>query len=312
MKVEKQDLRLGLFVLGGFGILVGLTVFKTAPQVTDRTTPLTVGLSDMGGLQVGTPVTLQGFRVGKVERLDLRREGVEYRVEATLALREDLRLWRGTRAEVLSQGFGSASLALVLPDPQDRQTPLPKGARIEGGLGPSLDQAIAKADRLLGALNASVEDLRLQFQRRGAGLLLDHPSVARALKDLDATLQEHQALAAEGRGLVTKTGRSLDASLRDLEQSLALVKELLQKRSGDLDQTLGGLATLTQRLNVLTQTLQEAASADQPQVAASLQQLRQTLGSLNELVNLLKQKPRLAVWGTPTEAERKKAKEDLK
>lgn len=312
MIVEKNDFRLGLFVLGALGIVLGLLAFKAAPQMTSRTYPIRVRLDDMGGLQRGTQVLLQGYGVGKVEQLQLRQEGVEYRVEATLALNQDIQLWQGTTARVVGQGLGNPVLSLVLPDSAHRQQPLKPGSEIEGELGSSLDHAITQADRLLGNLNASVEELRARFQQKGAGVFLDHPSVAKALKDLDATLLEYRGLASAGRGLVERSGTSLDHSLKDLEQSLGIVKDLLQKRSGDLDQTLGGLATLTQRLNGLTQALQEATTADQPQVLASLVQLRQTLASLEELVNLLKQKPHWAVWGTPTEAAREKAKPGAK
>lgn len=308
MIVEKNDFRLGLFILGALGILLGLLAFKAAPQVTSRTYPILVRLDDMGGLQLGTQVLLQGYGVGKIEQLQLRREGVEYRVQATLALNQDIQLWEGTTARVVGQGLGSPVLSLVLPDSEHRQQMLKPGSEIEGGLGSSLDHAIAQADVLLENLNASVQELRARFKQKGAGVFLDHPSVALALKDLDAALLEHRELASAGRGLVERSGTSLDHSLKDLEQSLGMVKDLLQKRSGDLDQTLGGLATLTKRLNALTQALQEATTADQPQVAASLVQLRQTLASLEELVNLLKQKPSWVVWGTPTEAAREKAK----
>lgn len=312
MIVEKNDFRLGLFVLGAFGILLGLLAFKAAPQMASHTYPIQVRLEDMGGLQLGTQVLLQGYTVGKVERLRLRREGVEYRVEATLAVSDDIHLWQGTTARVVGQGLSGVVLSLVLPDPEHRQQKLEPHSKIEGGLGSSLDHAIAQTDRLLGNLNTSLEALRARFEKQGAGLLLDHPSVAQALKNLDATLLEHRKLAAAGRGLVERSGPSLDRSLKDLEHSLSVVKGLLNKRSGDLDQTLGGLATLTQRLNGLTLALQEATATDQPEVAASLVQLRQTLASLNELVNLLKQKPHLVVWGTPSEADRRKAKEGAK
>ena len=307
MIVEKNDFRLGLFVLGALGIVLGLLAFKAAPQVASHTYPIQVRLDDMGGLQLGTQVVLQGYNVGKVERLKLRQEGVAYHVEATLAVNDDIQLWQGTTARVLGQGLGGVVLSLVLPDPEQRQNRLKPDSKIEGGLGSSLDHAIAQADRLLGNLNASLEVLRARFEKSGAGVILDHPSVAQALKSLDATLVEHRELASAGRGLVERSGQSLDRSLKDLEQSLSVVKDLLNKHSGDLDQTLGGLPTLTKRMNDLTVALQEATATDQPEVAASLAQVRQTLASLNELLSLLKQKPHLVVWGTPSEGDRKNA-----
>ena len=50
---------------------------------------------------------------------------------------------------------------------------------------------------------------------------------------------------------------------------------------------------------------------DHPELAQSLKSLRRSLASVEELLELLKQKPSRVVWGTPSEAEREKAKKNV-
>lgn len=309
MNFEKQDARLGLFVLLALAFFLGLLAYKNAAAVTEKTYPLVVRLDQMEGLAPGTDVQLKGYRVGTVERVDMRREGTDYHFLATLAVRSDIQLWRGTRAVVAPRGVGSVMLDLRLPPPDARTVPLAAGDQIPGEEGVSLGGVLERADRLLANLNASLDAVRERIQAKGLGDLLDHPSVAQALRSLDATLREFQALARDGRGLAAHADRSMgeaDKALVDLEKSLAVTRALLEKRAPDLDRILVSLASVLQQSDTL---LARFRAEDQPELEASLKALRRSLDSVEELLQLLKQKPSRAVWGTPGEAERARARQ---
>lgn len=309
MNFEKQDARLGLFVLLALGFFGGLLAYKNAAVVTEKTYPLVVRLDQMEGLAHGTDVQLKGYRVGSVERVDMRREGTDYHFLATLAVRADIQLWRGTRAVVAPKGVASVMLDLRLPPPDTRTVPLAAGDQIPGEQGVSLGGVLERADRLLANLNASLDAVRDRIQTKGLGDLLEHPSVARALRSLDATLGEFQALARDGRGLASHADRSMgeaDKALADLEKSLAVTRTLLETRAPDLDRTLVSLASVLQQSDTL---LARFRAEDQPELEASLKALRRSLDSVEELLQLLKQKPSRAVWGTPSDAERTRARQ---
>jgi len=311
MNFEKQDARLGLFVLLALALFAGVLAYKNARAVTEKTYPLVVRLDQMEGLAPGTDVQLKGYRVGAVERVDMRQEGSDYHFLATLAVRADIRLWRGTRAVVAPKGVGSVMLDLRLPPPGERLVVLAAGEQIPGEEGVSLGGVLERADRLLANLNASLDAVRDRVRQKGLGDLLEHPSVAQALRSLDATLREFQALAREGRGLASHANQSMgeaDKALVDLEKSLAVTRRLLEKRAPELDQILVSLASALQQSDAL---LTRFRAEDQPELEASLKALRRSLDSAEELLQLLKQKPSRVIWGAPGQAEREKARKAL-
>lgn len=308
MRFEKQDARLGLLVLAALGLFLGLVAYKNARAVTERTYPLVVRLDQMEGLAPGTDVQLKGYRVGAVERVDMRQEGKDYHFLARIAVREDIRLWRGTRANLAPKGVGSVMLDLRLPDLADRTTPLAPGDEIPGDAGVSIAGVLERADRLMASLNTGVDDLRARLEQKGLGDVLDHPNVKTSLRSLDATLREFQALAKEGRGLVGHADRSMDGAdkaLASLDQSMGAVRGLLEKRGPELDQILVSLAATLKQAEAF---MGRFATEDQPELEASLKSLRRSLASVEELLAILKQKPSRAVWGTPSEAERERAR----
>lgn len=304
MIVNRQDARLGLFVLGAFALFLGLLVYKSAPKVADSSHFLSIRLEQLQGVEVGTPLLLQGYPVGRVDKVDLKREGTLYYFLAQASIRDSILLWEGTKVSVVGQGLSGTALSIILPPVDQRLAELKPGTVLIGDSGASLDSVLAKADKLLGDLDGSVNELRTQFHQRGAGVVLDHPAIAKALKDLDGTLRSYQGLAEQGK----RTVAGLDPALADLQASLKQVRTLLDNRSGDLDTTLKNLASLSQRMDALSAALDEAVRTDQPQLADTLKGVQGLTRSLQELVELLKQKPHWVVWGTPSDAAKQKAK----
>ena len=109
MNFEKQDARLGLLVLGALALFLALVAYKNAGAVTERSYPLVVRLEQMEGLAPGTDVQLKGFRVGSVERVDMRLEGTTYHFLARIAVRE-------ASAEAAAEAKGDASVEPLSDD----------------------------------------------------------------------------------------------------------------------------------------------------------------------------------------------------
>ena len=311
MNFEKQDARLGLFVLLAIALLAGLVAYKNAGVVTERTYPLQVRLEQMEGLTPGMDVQLKGYRIGAVERVDMRQEGKDYLFVAHISVREGIQLWRGTRASLAPKGVGSMMLDLHLPPLAQRQVLLAPGEELPGDAGVSIAGVMERADHLMASLTAGVDGLRARVEQKGLGDLLEHPSVRQALQSLDTTLRDFQALAKDSRGLVGHADRSMgeaDKALATLEQSLTTVRALLDKRGPELDQILVSLAATLKQAETF---MGRFAAEDQPELEQTLHSLRRSLASVEELLQLLKQKPSRAVWGTPSEAEREKARQAI-
>ena len=311
MNFEKQDARLGLLVLVALGLFLGLVAYKNAGAVTERSYPLVVHLDQMEGLAPGTDVQLKGYRVGSVLRVDMRQEGKDYHFLARIAVREDIKLWRGTRANLSPKGVGSVMLDLRLPELAERTVLLTAGDEIPGDFGVSIAGVLERADHLMASLQAGVEGLCTRIERRGLSDVLEHPSVRQTLQSLDATLREFQSLAKESRGLVGHADHSMseaDRALASLDKSLATVRALMDKRGPEVDQILISLAATLKQAEAF---MGRFTTQDHPELEQSLKSLRRSLASVEELLELLKQKPSRVVWGTPSESEREKAKKNV-
>jgi paraquat-inducible protein B len=82
----------------------------------------------------------------------------------------------------------------------------------------------------------------------------------------------------------------------------------MEKRGPELDQILVSLAATLKQAEAF---MGRFTAEDHPELAQSLKSLRRSLASVEELLEILKQKPNRVVWGTPSEAEREKAKKSV-
>jgi len=310
MKLEKDDAKIGILVFLALAVFAGFIFRRGVSALLTKETPYEVALAAASDLTEGTDVQLQGLRVGRVKGIALQRDGVSYRFLATLALRTDIVLWKGTRAVAVAKPLGGAFVDLQLPPPGQRLEALPPGSRLEGASTASLVALLESGGRLINNLDGLVADVRHQFNTKGAGMLLDDPRIGRLLAQLEETLaiykklgQDGQAIAQHGDG----TLKAADRSLASLERNLATVQGLLDKRAGDLDAIITHLAGSLKESEALLKEARALVAEAGPDAKTVLKALDRNLRSTEELLELIKARPNRIVWGRPGEDEREAA-----
>nr|WP_320131177.1 MlaD family protein [uncultured Holophaga sp.] len=304
MRIERDDARIGLMVIVALLLFAGLLLHRSYRVISTRETRLKVRLASASEVLVGTEVQLQGYRVGQVDSIELERQGVEYTFLATLSIPRELALWRGTRAVVNSRIVGGSFLELQLPPVAERKQLLDPSQVLETDRSASLASLLDQIQSLVKHLDQGVMEVRTQFSRRGAGLLLDHPSIRKPLGTLDATLGEYHALAREGRS----TLQEADGDLASARKSLALIQELLERRSTELDSIIVNLEATLRSLRTLSEHSDALIRQGGPEAEEALRTLNRDLKSAGELLELLKAKPSRVIWGRPSAKEQEAAK----
>ena len=311
MRFERDDAKIGLLVFIAVAVFMALVFHRSLTAVVKKEAIVNVRLEDVSDIDVGTSVQLQGHRVGQVNRIVLKRDGVQYSFLATLGLRPDIVLWKGTKVAVSSKGLGSSFLNLALPPAESRQTVLEADAVLPGETGASLGTLIEATQAFIQNLNETLDELKAHLKEKGLSTILEHPSVRKVLVDLDLTLLEFRKVAVRGDTLV-KQGQdsveTLDHSLTSLEKSTAMIESLLNKRSGDIDDIIGNLASLLKELQGLSTDMSKLVKDGGPEMEASLKALHRDLKAAEELLEILKNKPSRIVWGTPSAAEKEAAR----
>ena len=205
------------------------------------------------GMVVGTPVTINGFQVGSVEKISLLPSNthllVRFRVE------RQYEFSKNSVARIYESGFiGGKSLAVV---PALDQAPIAQS-------GDTLQSVIAPGFTQL------VNDKLSPLQEKIESMVNHADSVLIAFNNVFDTSAQAE---------LNKSITHLSSALSAIDNISQQINQSLQSEDGGLNQTINNLAVITSDLKKTTATLSEA------DLSSLIQNLHQTSSNLAAITN---------------------------
>ena len=249
MKKFSKEIHIGLVAIVGavvlyFGLqfLKGLTVFSTDSNYY-------VKFKDISGLSSSSPVYANGYRVGVVENIIYDFEGAG-EIVAVVGINNEMRMPKGTTADIVSDLLGNIKLELKLGD--KAAGVLAPGDTIIGGqeLGamakaaeiiPQVQSLLPKLDSILVSVNA----------------LLADPALAHSLHNIEQITGSLTSTSKDLNRLTTSLNRQMPQMLENADGLLANTNSLtrnlneldLAATMQTVDHTLWNVEQMTAKLN---------------------------------------------------------------
>lgn len=249
MKFFTKEVRIALVAIIGIVVLYfGLQFLKGLPLFSNDDSYF-VTFTDVSGVAPSTPVYANGYKVGVVKDViyDYNPQG---KIVAVMALDEQMRLPKGSRAEIASDLLGNIKINIVLGD--DPLNMVAKGDTIPGGeqegvmskigeLMPYIEAVVPKLDSILGSLNT----------------LLADPALANILHNVEGMTGQLNATSNQLYTLSSSLNRDLPRLMGKADGVLDNTHQLTANLSGidvagmaaSINKTLADVNALTQRLN---------------------------------------------------------------
>ena len=249
MKFFTKEVRIALVAIIGIVVLYfGLQFLKGLPLFSNDDSYF-VTFTDVSGVAPSTPVYANGYKVGVVKDViyDYNPQG---KIVAVMALDEQMRLPKGSRAEIASDLLGNIKINIVLGD--DPLNIVAKGDTIPGGeqegvmskigqMMPAIESIVPKLDSILGSLNT----------------LLSDPALANILHNVEGMTGQLNATSNQLYTLSSSLNRDLPRLMGKADGVLDNTHQLTANLSGidvagmaaSINKTLADVNALTQRLN---------------------------------------------------------------
>lgn len=245
------------FILGK-NLLVKSNIYKVVYNTTE-------------GMQVGTPVRINGVEVGSVASVELMIDDPDRKVMVYLDLDRSIRIPKNTKAVIVAVGFmGGKAVNLMYDKPCQGADCAESGQFLEGETRNLLasmmgeDKAEAYMTILKEGLADIIDTLNAKMLDEGANTPL-----SKSLKDLQLSLAHLESATGQVDGLLSRSSGKIDGTLSDL-------KAVTGTLSAQKDQ-ISGIVT---NANTISKDL---AEADLKKTIAEVQQsiagLKQTLHS---------------------------------
>jgi len=249
MNFFTKEVKIALAAIVGIVVLFYGLKFLKGQNIFSSNATYYVAFDDVSGLSASSPVYANGYRVGVVSSLnyDFTPEG---KIVAELDLNQNMRVPRGSHAELASDLLGNIKINLILAD--DPINMISTGDTIAGGaekgmmskvgsMIPALEKMLPKLDSIMASLNMLLADPALRNTLH---------NVEGMTSNLDATSQELKSLSAqlnkEVPTMMNKANGVLD-NTQQLTSNLAAVD--VAAMSAKVNETLANVAELSEKLN---------------------------------------------------------------
>ena len=285
---------------GLFTILLGAAVVAAAMWFSGETYEKSFYVLEskypVTGLNEQAVVRYRGVGVGKVTRIQFDPQDTRI-ILIEIAIQSDMRLTRGTYAELNYQGVTGLSY-VMLDDPGTSRDPLPPAgaegsARIpvkEGLLASLADagqQILADAREVMKRMNALLsDDNRVLIASSLKSFEGATHQIAALARSMEPAAKDSQALVADARKTFQHADKLL-AELSSTNRELAKRLEAIERVAGSAEKAGGAVASVAD--SVTAETL--------PRINALADDLARTSRSLERLTSALKEQPQSVVFG---------------
>ena len=248
MKKYNKEIQIALVaILGVIVLYYGMNFLKGLTISTESN--YYVKFNDISGLSNSCPVYANGFKVGVVEEVIYDYDNQE-NIVAVLGLNREMRVPKGTKADIVSDFLGNIKLELKLGDrmagvlaPGDTID----GALDKGALGkaaeiiPQVQALMPKLDSILVSVNALLADPAIANSLHNIDQITGSlTSTSRELNRLTASLNHQMPQMLENADGVLANANNFSRQLSELDLAATMQK---------VDNTLRNVEQMTAKLN---------------------------------------------------------------
>ncbi len=251
MKLSRE-IKTGIIVIGGILLFVlGFTYLKSSP-IFDSSKTFYAIYDHVGGLQVGTQVTINGFSVGSVNNIEFYDDSGKLLV--TFSVDDSFEFSQNSNAQLFDTGIiGGKGIQII---PVFDGAPMAKsGDTLQSNTRPGITELVQQK---LTPLQLKVEG---------------------AVSHADSLLINiNEVLDTNTKQSLRESIQGLNGMVQDFQESARTLNSLLADNKGQLDSSITNINKVTSNFAQLSDSLTDAG------VAQTVKNLEATLKNLNEVL----------------------------
>lgn len=278
MKVSNET-KVGILAAVGIAVLfIGFNYLKGI-NVFHKGTDYSVEYTSSGGLNVGDPVIIDGFTVGRVKKVELQED--QSGVDVVLNFSEDVKIPEGSNAVIRGNLMGEKYIQLFL---SSNSAIIPPGGNLVGQIEADLANTISaefkpitdKVKTMLSSMDTAINVLR--------GIFTDdvQKDFQKSMLSIKQTLESFNKSAEKVNLFIAKEEENIDNIITDVSG----ITDYMNQSENDVKAILANLKSVTDSLNsVEWQELGEQFSLAADNINKISTKINDSAGSLGLLVN---------------------------
>jgi phospholipid/cholesterol/gamma-HCH transport system substrate-binding protein len=253
LKITKE-IRTGVLVITGLVMTIFSFNYLKGINLFEKSRTFTVVYQNVEGLEPSNPVTISGYKIGKVQNINISNDGTN-KLEIKLLIDNDVKFSKSSKAELYETGLIGGKAIAIIPNYDDKSIAL-DGDYLIGTIKPGftelvnqrlsplqekLESAIKNADKVMLTINSVFDD------------------------ETKNSIQES-----------IRNFKNLSMSLNETTENLHL---LISDNSNSIDKSLKNIESTSKNLSVITENISEANIKD------LINNINSTVTGFNSIIN---------------------------
>ena len=251
MKILSKELRIGMLVVISIVVLVWGINYLKGSNLFDSSRTLYALYGNIGGLQEGSSITVNGFKVGVVKKISLLTDK-NYSLLVALSIEDNINIPSNSVSKIVNEDImGSKGISLVLGD-----------SNINAEQG---DTLASDMDR---SLKEEVNKQILPLKNKAEQLIGSIDSIVTVITSV---------LSKDARESLTKSLVSLDNTFTTMSQTMTKVNKIVDQNDERISSIIKNLEANNDEITNILKNFSELSD----DIAKS--NIKTTLASLNEI-----------------------------
>lgn len=249
-KIFTREVRIALAVIAGIMILfVGMNFLKGI-IVFSNDNSYKVVMDNISGLSESSPIYADGYKVGVVRDIQFDYDGSQKGIIISIDIDKNMRIPKGTTAEVSSDLMGNVQMNLLLANnPRERIEP---GDIIPGNTAVGTLDKVAELMPYVQSIMPKIDSIMANLN-----MILSNPAIVQILQNAEATTANLKTTSAQLNKLMAQLDNKVPGILDKADKTLANTETLtsnlaqvdVQGTMSSINATLQNCKELTDKLN---------------------------------------------------------------
>jgi phospholipid/cholesterol/gamma-HCH transport system substrate-binding protein len=256
MKILSKELRIGMLVVISIVVLVWGINYLKGSNLFDSSRTLYALYGNIGGLQEGSSITVNGFKVGVVKKISLLTDK-NYSLLVALSIEDNINIPSNSVSKIVNEDImGSKGISLVLGDSNINAE---QGDTLASDMDRSLKEEVNKqilplknkAEQLIGSIDSIVTVITSVLSKDA------RESLTKSLVSLDNTFTTMSQTMTKVNKIVDQNDERISSIIKNLEANNDEITNILKNFSelsddiakSNIKTTLASLNEISKKIN---------------------------------------------------------------
>lgn len=255
-----KEIKIGFLAIIGIMMSVFSYNYLKGINLFDKSRKFTISYEKVDGLSISNPVTMNGFKIGKVQKINFNPNNTR-ELLVDILIDNDVVFPKTSVAELYETGLIGGKAIAIIPDYENDSTIAFDGDQLKGVIKPGLTELV---NQILPQVQLQIEAVmkNAEIVFKNINTLFDEDTkqeLRSSIEDFSNLTKSLSETSNEISSLITNNSENISFAISDFKKASNNIKSISESISSkEVSEISSNLNTLVNNLNSISKSLKDS------------------------------------------------------